>query len=62
MDGRSYARTLEEKRVSMEKLLAPYLPEGWRSRINGMEDPFHYRNKVHRAFGAVSLLHQSASG
>ena len=54
MDGRSYARTLEEKRVSMEKLLAPYLPEGWRPRITGMDDPFHYRNKVHRAFGAVS--------
>ncbi len=54
MDGRSYARTLEEKRVSMEKLLAPYLPEGWRPRITGMDDPFHYRNKVHRTFGAVS--------
>ena len=54
MDGRSYACTLEEKRAAAEKLIAPYLPEGWKGAITGMEEPFHYRNKVHRAFGAVS--------
>ena len=54
MDGRTYAHTLEEKRAAAEKLIAPYLPEGWRGEITGMEEPFHYRNKVHRAFGAAS--------
>ena len=53
MDGRSYAETLEEKRAAAEKMIAPYLPGGWHGEITGMEDPFHYRNKVHRAFGAV---------
>ena len=54
MDGRSYAATLEEKRAAMEELLAPVMPSGWRAKITGMDDPFHYRNKVHRAFGAVT--------
>ena len=44
--GESYADTLAEKEKRVRKLLAPYIkPDG----IVGMEDPYYYRNKVHRA-------------
>ena len=44
--GEAYADTLAEKEKRVRKLLAPYVkPDG----IVGMEDPYYYRNKVHRA-------------
>ncbi|MDO5701795.1 MAG: 23S rRNA (uracil(1939)-C(5))-methyltransferase RlmD, partial [Lachnospiraceae bacterium] len=45
--GRSYGETLEEKMKRAEKLLAPYVrPDG----ITGMDEPYYYRNKVHRVY------------
>lgn len=43
-----YAEQLRRKQSMLTKLLKPYVkPE----QMIGMEDPFHYRNKVHAAFG-----------
>ena len=48
--GQDYEKTLEEKRAKLDDLLRPVVrvPE-----IVGMEDPYHYRNKVHWAFQVV---------
>ena len=48
--GQDYEKTLEEKRAKLDDLLRPVVrvPE-----IVGMENPYHYRNKVHWAFQAV---------
>lgn len=44
--GTPYEETLKKKRSEVEKLLKPYIrPEG----IRGMDEPWHYRNKIHRA-------------
>ena len=48
--GRSYEASLEIKRKRVEKLLAPY---GKLAGIVGMEDPYHYRNKVHAVYAHV---------
>ena len=43
-----YAEQLKRKQAMLTKLLKPYVkPE----QIIGMEEPFHYRNKVHAVFG-----------
>ena len=43
-----YPDQLKEKHKQVEKLLAPYCPVG---AVIGMDDPLHYRNKVHAVFG-----------
>ncbi len=48
--GRSYEASLEIKRKRVEQLLAPFCKL---SGIVGMEDPYHYRNKVHAVFAHV---------
>lgn len=46
--GREYAEQLKAKETAFRKLMEPYAkPEP----IVGMEDPTHYRNKVHAVFG-----------
>lgn len=42
-----YEKQLEHKQKQVEALLKPYCRV---HRITGMEDPIHYRNKVHAAF------------
>ncbi len=39
-----YEKQLEEKQKEVVRLLSPF---GKVNPIIGMEDPFHYRNKVH---------------
>ncbi len=41
--GLDYARQLEQKQTNIEKLLASFGPV---DKIVGMENPYHYRNKV----------------
>ena len=48
--GQPYEETLRKKRAYVTKLLAPY---GKVEGIAGMEDPYHYRNKVHAVFAHV---------
>ncbi|MDE6517813.1 MAG: 23S rRNA (uracil(1939)-C(5))-methyltransferase RlmD [Acetatifactor sp.] len=56
--GMDYQEQLKEKEKQVRKLLAPYCKlEG----ILGMEQPLHYRNKVHAAFGE-NKKHQLISG
>lgn len=43
-----YEKQLQEKQKRIEKLLSPYCRV---QGIIGMENPFHYRNKVHAVFG-----------
>ena len=43
--GEDYAQSLREKERRTAKLLAPYVRL---SGMKGMEEPFYYRNKVHR--------------
>ncbi len=43
-----YEEQLREKQKAVKKLLKPYCPV---EPIVGMEDPLHYRNKVHAVFG-----------
>lgn len=43
-----YPKQLERKRKELEKLLKPFCPV---SQMIGMEDPLHYRNKVHAVMG-----------
>ena len=43
--GEPYEKTLAEKEAMVRRLLAPFTePKG----IVGMNDPYHYRNKIHR--------------
>ena len=45
MNGSTYEETLESKEAYVRKLLKPFvITDG----ITGMENPWHYRNKVHR--------------
>ena len=56
--GLDYQEQLKEKEKQVRKLLAPYCKlEG----ILGMEQPLHYRNKVHAVFGE-NKKHQPISG
>lgn len=56
--GMDYQEQLKEKEKQVRKLLAPYCKlEG----ILGMEQPLHYRNKVHAVFGE-NKKHQLISG
>jgi len=56
--GMDYQEQLKEKEKQVRRLLAPYCkPE----RILGMEQPLHYRNKVHAVFGE-NKKHQPISG
>ncbi|MCR5295657.1 MAG: 23S rRNA (uracil(1939)-C(5))-methyltransferase RlmD [Lachnospiraceae bacterium] len=48
--GRPYEWSLGYKEMKIRKLLAPFVTL---SGIVGMEDPYHYRNKVHAAFAHV---------
>ena len=43
-----YKQQLEQKQKNMQKLLKPFCRV---EKIIGMDDPFHYRNKVHAVFG-----------
>ena len=43
----AYPEQLKMKETAVRKLLAPF---GKTGAIIGMEDPFHYRNKVHAVF------------
>ena len=43
-----YKQQLEQKQKNVQKLLKPFCKT---EKIIGMEDPFHYRNKVHAVFG-----------
>ena len=43
-----YEKQLKQKQKQVNKLLKPYCNT---EKIIGMEDPFHYRNKVHAVFG-----------
>ena len=45
--GVPYAEQLRRKQARIEALLSPFAAV---RPILGMEDPFHYRNKVHAAF------------
>lgn len=55
---KSYGEQLERKAVLFRKLMEPYCrPES----IIGMEDPAHYRNKVHAVFGE-DRSHNAVSG
>ena len=60
----SYDRQLKEKQRGVEKLLKPY---GRVEQIIGMEEPAHYRNKVHAVFdfqkgrGIVSGTYQEGT-
>lgn len=60
----SYAEQLKEKQRTAERLLKSY---GKVNRIIGMEEPAHYRNKVHAAFtfqkglGIVSGTYQEGT-
>ena len=42
-----YKKQLEQKQKYMEELLKPYCPV---APIIGMDNPYHYRNKVHAVF------------
>ena len=42
-----YTEQLQIKKDTLRKLLAPY---GKLDEVIGMEDPLHYRNKVHAVF------------
>lgn len=56
--NRSYEEQLKAKSISFHKLMEPYCrPEA----IIGMENPKHYRNKVHAAFGE-DQRHNAISG
>ncbi|WP_310604215.1 23S rRNA (uracil(1939)-C(5))-methyltransferase RlmD [Anaerosporobacter sp.] len=48
--GADYETTLKEKQKVISKLMKEF---GSVEKIIGMKDPFHYRNKVHAAFGRL---------
>ncbi len=48
--GRDYQETLKEKEEYVRKYLKSYVGLGG---IEGMENPYHYRNKVHAAFAHI---------
>ena len=53
--NRDYKWSLGYKEMKIRKLLKPYVDL---SGIVGMEDPFHYRNKVHAVFAHVRDGHR----
>ena len=53
--NRDYEWTLGYKEMKIRRLLKPYVNL---SGIVGMEDPFHYRNKVHAVFAHVRDGHR----
>ena len=53
-----YEKQLEDKKKWVESLLKPYCKL---EEIVGMENPTHYRNKVHAAFG-LDRFHKPVSG
>ena len=53
--NRDYKWSLGYKEMKIRKLLKPYVEL---SGIVGMEDPFHYRNKVHAVFAHVRDGHR----
>ena len=53
--NRDYEWSLGYKEMKVKKLLKPYVSL---SGIIGMEDPFHYRNKVHAVFAHVRDGHR----
>ena len=58
-----YEVQLAEKQKAMEKLLGKF---GKMERILGMDDPYHYRHKVHAVFGyekgaAISGIYEEKS-
>lgn len=48
--GMDYAKQLEKKQETVNKLLKPFVKV---SPIVGMEDPYYYRHKVHAVFDCV---------
>lgn len=48
LSGETYQESLERKHKYLEKLLKPF---GKLPPITGMENPYHYRNKVHAVYG-----------
>ena len=52
-----YPQQLARKKKRIEKLLAPYCSV---ENILGMEDPLHYRNKVHAVLGRTKAGHVTA--
>ena len=49
--GMEYAKQLEQKEAYVRKLLKPFVKI---NPIIGMEDPYHYRHKVHAVFDCVA--------
>ena len=49
--GMEYAKQLEQKESYVRKLLKPFVKI---HPIIGMEDPYHYRHKVHAVFDCVA--------
>ena len=49
--GMEYAKQLEQKEAYVRKLLKPFVKI---SPIVGMENPYHYRHKVHAVFDCVA--------
>lgn len=56
--GKTYEEQLDIKRKWLKDELKPF---GTLEEFLGMEDPYHYRNKVHAAFG-MDRRHQIISG
>ena len=50
MQGIAYEKQLKMKQNQVQELLASFCKV---NTITGMEDPFHYRNKVHAVFGRL---------
>ena len=51
-----YTKQLIDKQLRIERLFAPLAPDGTISLINGMKDPYHYRNKVISPFAPGKKL------
>ena len=51
-----YTKQLIDKQLRIERLFAPFAPDGTISLIKGMKDPYHYRNKVISPFAPGKKL------
>ena len=51
-----YTKQLIDKQLRIERLFAPLAPDGAITRIKGMKDPYHYRNKVISPFAPGKKL------